>query len=355
MVKLSNNKNIALKIYNQQLRKLNKNLQDKADVITSENKLQRLGHVDYVQNLSQEQQRMLSEAEMKYYIPWRAVWKQNSISTPCRVVFDASQITNTGYSLNDVIAKGRNNMNKLVEIVLRWMTHQVAFHTDIQKIYNSIKLRQEGWCYQRYIWQQDNDPSKISDEKVIKTLIYGVRSSSNQAETGLRKIADISKNEYPEICKVIHEDIYVDDCLSGSSTETSAVKLSDELQIVVNRGGFSLKVFTFSGYPPCVSLSSDGESVGVAGLRWYPENDKVALDISELNFSRKYRGKKSLNKINTIPRKLTRRYFVSKVSEIYDLTGLIAPIIAGMKIDLHTLYQRKLNWDDAIPNDLRPL
>ena len=70
MVKLSNNKNIALKIYNQQLRKLNKNLQDKADIITSENKFQRLGHVDYVQKLSQ--QRMLSETDMKYYIPWRA-------------------------------------------------------------------------------------------------------------------------------------------------------------------------------------------------------------------------------------------------------------------------------------------
>ena len=306
MVKLSNNKNIALKIYNQQLRKLNKNLQDKADVITSENKLQRLGHVDYVQNLSQEQQHMLSEMDMKYYIPWRAVWKQNSISTPCRVVLDASQITNTGYSLNNVIAKGRNNMNKLVEIVLRWMTHQVAFHTDIQKMYNSIKLRQEDWCYQRYIWQQDLDPSKIPDEKVIKTLVYGVRSSGNQAETGLRKTADISKNEYPEICEIIPKDIYVDDCLSGSLTETSAFKLSDELQIVVNRGGFSLKGFTFSGYPPCGSLSSDGESVGVAGLRWYPEDDKVALDVSQLNFSRKYCGKKSSNKINTLPSKLNR-------------------------------------------------
>ena len=150
MVKLSNNKDIALKIYSQQLRKLNKNLQDKADVTTSENKLQHLGHVTYVQNLLQ-QQCMLSETDIKYYIPWRAVWKQNSISTPCRVPFDASQITNTGYSLNDVIAKVRNNMNKLLEIVLRWMTHQVAFHTDIQKMYNSIKLRQEDWCYQRHI------------------------------------------------------------------------------------------------------------------------------------------------------------------------------------------------------------
>ena len=344
MVKLSNNKNIALKIYNQQLRKLNKNLQDIADVVISENKLQRLGHVDYVQNLSQEQQRMLSEAEMKFYIPWRAVWKQNSISTPCRVVFDASQITNTGYSLNDVIAKGRNDMNKLVQIVLRWMTHLVAFHADIQKMYNSVKLRQEDWCYQRYIWQQDLDPSKITDKKVIKTLIYGARSSGHQAETG-----------FPEVCEIIHKDIYVDDCLSDSSTETLAFKLSDEFQIVVNRGGFSLKGFTFNGYSPYQSLSSDGESVGVAGLRWYPEDDKVALDISELNFSKKYRGKKPSNKINTIPSKLTRRRCVSKISEIYDLTGLITPITAGMKIDLHTLVQRKLNWDDAIPDDLRSL
>ena len=231
-------------------------------------------------------------------------------------------------------------MNKLVESALRWITHQVAFHTDM---YNSIKLRQEDWYYQRYIWQQDLDPSKIPDEKVIKTLIYGVRSSGNQAETGLRKTADISKNEYPEVCEIIHKDIYVDDCLSGSSTETSAFKWSGELQIVVNRGGFSLKGFTFSGYPPYPSFSSDGESVDVAVLRWYPDDDKVALYISELSFSRKYRGKKSSSKINTIPNKLTRKHSVSKISEIYDLTGLITPIAAGMKIDLHTLVQRKLN------------
>ena len=102
-------------------------------------------------------------------------------------------------------------------------------------------------------------------------------------------------------------------------------------------------------------MSSDGESIGVTGLRWYPEDDKVALDISELNFSRKYRGKKSSNKTNTIASKLTRQHCVSKVSEIYDLPGLITPITAGMKIDLHTWVQRKLNWEDAIPEDLRQL
>ena len=141
-------------------------------------------------------------------------------------------------------------MNKHVEIVVRWMTHQVAFHTDIQKRYNSIKLRQQDWYYQKYIRQQELDQSKIPDEKVINTLICGVCSSGNQAERGFRKTAHISKNEYPGNCEMIHKDIYVDDCLSGNSTETSALKLSDELLIVVNRSGFSLKVFTFSGYPP---------------------------------------------------------------------------------------------------------
>ena len=90
-------------------------------------------------------------------------------------------------------------------------------------MYSSIKLRQDDRCYQRYIWQQDLDPSKIPDEKVIKTLIYCVHSSGNQAETGLRKTAGISKNEYSEIIEIIHRDFYVDDCLSGSSTEISAL------------------------------------------------------------------------------------------------------------------------------------
>ena len=102
-------------------------------------------------------------------------------------------------------------------------------------------------------------------------------------------------------------------------------------------------------------MSIYSKRLGVAGLRWYPEDDKVSLDISQLNFSRKYCGNKSSNKTNTIPSKLPRQHCVSKASEIYNLTELITPITADMKINLHTLVQRKLNWNNAIPDDLRPL
>ena len=90
-------------------------------------------------------------------------------------------------------------------------------------------------------------------------------------------------------------------------------------------------------------------------MRRYPEDNKVALDISEFNFSRKYRRKKSSSKINTTPSKLTGRHCVPKVLDVYDLTVLITSITTGMKIDLPTLVQRQLNWDDTIPGNVRPL
>ena len=40
---------------------------------------------------------------------------------------------------------------------------------------------------------------KLPDEKVIKTLIYGVKSSGNQSEKRLRETARISADEYPEV------------------------------------------------------------------------------------------------------------------------------------------------------------
>lgn len=352
--KLTPNKHKAMKVYQQQLKKLSYNPKDNESVIKSKSKLQSLGHVEFVKNLTDQQQRMLEESNIKNYIPWRAVWKGSSVTTPCRLVFDASQATDSGYSLNDLLAKGRNNMNKLQEILIRWSMYPVAYHTDIQKMYNSVKWRQEDWCYQRYIWQSDLDISKIPEEKVIKTLIYGVGSSGNQAERGLRETAGISQSEFPKVYKVVCNDIYVDDCLSGERTDDLAKNCADELEIVLNKGGFTLKGITFSGTNPSEMLSDDGITISVAGLKWHSKDDVLSLDIGELNFSKKLRGRKLVNEASfKIPEKLTRRHCTSKVVEIFDLSGKITPLVASIKLDLHELCQRKLEWGDVIPDDLR--
>ena len=158
---------------------------------------------------------MLSVSPIQYYIPWRVVWKLSSVSTPTRMVFDARVPTATGYSVNSVLPKGKNTLNKLVEIFLRWFIYKIGFHTDIKKMYNSIQLRKQDWTYQRHIFHPELYKKKIPHEKVIKTLIYGVRPSGNQAEHALRETAKLSKDLYPDVYRIVYKDTYLDDCLSG--------------------------------------------------------------------------------------------------------------------------------------------
>ena len=66
---------------------------DMNNVLESGNKLQHLGFVDYVDNLSHEDRDMIHNSGVNYFITWRAVWYENSLSTPCRLLFNASQST----------------------------------------------------------------------------------------------------------------------------------------------------------------------------------------------------------------------------------------------------------------------
>ena len=187
-LRLSPNRFAAVKIYDAQVRKLNKNPSDMNDVIQFEKKLHDLAFVDFLENLTEEQQGKVLDSEVQYYLPWRPVWNTNSVSTKCRLVFDASHLTASGYNLNSILAKGRNSMNKLVEITIRWQTHVDGFHTDISKMYNVVKLCDDDWCYQLYFWDNDLRTSREPKTKVIKTLIYGVKSSRKRVERDRKKV-----------------------------------------------------------------------------------------------------------------------------------------------------------------------
>ena len=353
---LAPNKGAALSVYNSVVRNLNKKGKEshKMAVIKSEAKLQEMGFVDYVRNLSAAQQAMLADNPIQNFFPWHVVENENSVTTPTRLVFNGTLPTPSSYCLNDILAKGHNSLNKLVEIFIRWFFNVFAFHCDVAKAYNSVKLREEFWCFQRYIFQKDLDPNCIPEEKVIKTLIYGAKSSGNQTESAIRKTAKLSQLEFPRVCNIIHDDMYMDDCMSGENTQESVYQRTDELDLVMKRGGFNLKGFTISGLPPLESLSATGDSIMVAGMKWFPENDILAFNIGDLQFSSKRHGKKT--EPNKIPTKLTRRQCVSKVAEMFDLNGRITPIVAEMKLDLRALIKPlKLDWDDIIPDNIREI
>ena len=67
------------------------------------------------------------------------------------------------------------------------------------------------------------------------------------------------------------------------------------------------------------------------------------LNLGDLNFSKKLRGRKARGELGQIPETFTRRDCVSRVSEVFDPLGKVSPILGGMKIDLHDLISRELD------------
>ena len=163
------------------------------DTLESEKKLHDLGYVDWVENLEAEDRNAILQNAVRYVIPWRVVFS-DSISTPVRTVFDASSKTASGNSLNDLLPKGTNNMISLLEIMLRWSIQIYGYHTDVRKMYNSVRMNKDFWRFQLYWW---SDTLTVGEEprlKFIKSVIYGVKCSGNVAERALRLAVELQKD-----------------------------------------------------------------------------------------------------------------------------------------------------------------
>ena len=341
-VRLATNDKTSLKIYNSQIRRLNKSESNLKDALAAEKKLQDLGYVDWLSNLDQADQDMILNSPVMHFISWLIVYSA-SITTPVRPVFNASAKTPSGYSLNDILPKGTNNMNNLVEIIIRWMIKRFGYHTDVRKMYNSVALDKKFWRFQLYWWSDSLGLDEEARIKVIKSVIYGVKSSGNQAERALRLLVEMLHDKYPLAYDVVMRDVYVDDCISGEDTEEERDATTNQLSQCLPHGGFTLKGFTFSGEDPKDDLSEDGVSIMVGGLRYFPKGDFWMLNTGKLT--------ETVAKI--VLEKLTMRDCASVSAHIFDPPGRAVPIIAGIKLDISDLHKLGLEWDSLIPDNLK--
>ena len=98
------------------------------------------GHVVLLDELPPELRNKIKNASSSYTIPADVAFKEGSVSTPARWVFDAGSKTSKGYSLNDLLAKGTIDMVRLVDMVMDWRMGPSAFCGDIRQFYNTILL-----------------------------------------------------------------------------------------------------------------------------------------------------------------------------------------------------------------------
>lgn len=300
----------------------------------------RLGHAKYV-SLSHP----LAEPQRRNFLAHHGVFREQSISTKLRVVFDASMKTSSGMSLNDMMLKGPRVQPDLFDIICRFRLHRYVFTTDIQKMYRQIMVNPAQTHLQSILWRENaNDAVKVIE---LLTVTYGTKAAPYLATRCLTELAKEHALTYPLAAQAVINQCYVDDILAGANTLTEIRALRSELVAMLGSAGFTLHKWCFnelslyglSNTEGCSEVTLKDESNKVLGLVWKSVDDVFTISAQP-----------NLEQAHGEP--LTKRSVLAKLAQHFDPLGFISPVIVRAKILMQRIWVRNLGWDDAIPTDL---
>lgn len=138
-----------------------------------------------------------------FYISHHEVLKLESKTTPYHIVFNSSANFH-GHVLNEYYAKGPDTLNNLLGVILRFREEPVAIIGDIEKKFHSISIPLLDQMTHRLLWR-DLDEWREPDTYVMTTVNMGDRLSGTIVIATLRKMAEMSKDEFPRSSETILE------------------------------------------------------------------------------------------------------------------------------------------------------
>lgn len=281
------------------------------------------------------------------FLPHHGVLREESTTTKLRVVFNASQKTKTECSLNDVQEKGPNLQKDIQELIIKWRTYKFAFTADIEKMYRCIWLSEEQQNLQKIIWR--TTPSEKLQEYQLCTVTYGTKCAPWLAMRTIKQLAYDEGYKYPTAAKVLLNEAYVDDVISGHNSLEAAQELQTSLIDMLKGAGMNLRKWSSNEPTLLQNLREDQisqritfdfkqeESMKTLGLGWNPQADTFT-------FNWKFEEK--------CQPKITKRRLLSEISQLYDPLGWLSPITIAAKIIFQEVWVNNLDWDDQLPSDI---
>lgn len=281
-----------------------------------------------------------------YYLPHHAVIKTTSSTTKLRVVFNASQKSSNGVSLNDLMMTGPTIQDDLMNILVRWRGHRIALAADIEKMYRQILVEEMDYNYQRIVWRND-EKEPIQDYR-IKRVTFGNASAPFVAIRTIKQLAIDECDRFPMASRAAQSDFYVDDLITGTHTTEDAQKLQQQLRAMMKAGGMNLRKWasnnqtTLDGIPDehreiKTDITIDANAtLKMLGVQWDPINDRFLYKI----------------KLSPEQTNYTKRELVSEVARIFDPLGWLSPVVILAKMRLQETWLSGIGWDEKIPNEM---
>ncbi|XP_014215747.1 uncharacterized protein LOC106644640 [Copidosoma floridanum] len=148
--------------------------------------------------------------------------------------------------------------------------------------------------------------------------------------------------------RILREEFYVDDCLSGGhSVEEASIKC-EELTELARLGGFPLRKWS-SNSPQalaCVpldhrvdqpkTLQENPEAISVLGLSWDLQTDEFAFKFT----------------VDEFPNLWTKRTLFAQTARLFDPLGWFSLVIIVPKMLLQSLWLLKISWDTPLPDSV---
>ncbi|KAH1021519.1 hypothetical protein HUJ04_011024 [Dendroctonus ponderosae] len=223
---LGESKSIALKRFLSLEKRLSNNKHLKHQYEAFMNEYKDLGHMTLKCSLNEDD----SIENKSYFLPHSAVLRE-SITTKCRVVFDASAKSSTNVSFNDLILVGPTIQQDLFSILLR--------------------------VYQ------------------LNTVTYGTSSAPFQATRCLKELAIQNKHKYPRASKLIESFFYMDDLLISVDTEGETVDIYRELSNILSQAGLKLRKWSSNNESILKQILSDNNNENSDNLVLFQGNKEL--------------------------------------------------------------------------------
>lgn len=266
---------------------------------------------------------------LAYYIPHHCVTKK------FRVVFDASAITSNGKSLNDVQIVGEKLQDDFPEIILKFRTHQFAVTADIVKMFRQVPLNEMDWDWQRIIWREDE--TQPLQDYWLTTVTYGTASAAHNAVRALHQCGKDYEQQYPMAAEAILQHFYMDDCLTGANTVSTAIeRCGFELAKWKSNSKQLLDTITVSNGGMEELDISGADDTTILGLRWLPSTDELAIRVQQAQQTKAR----------------TKRAIFSEIARLYDPSGYVSPVTTLAKILMQDSWRIGIGWDEPLPNNI---
>lgn len=275
-----------------------------------------------------------------YIIPHHCVLKPESTTTKLRVVFDASARTSSNHSLNEILMVGPTIQQDLITTLFSFRLNRFALTADISKMYRQFLVDESDRKFQLVLWR-DSKEDKLNVFQ-LNTVTYGLSAAPFLAIRSLFYIADINESSYPVGSQVLREDLYVDDVLTGANDLELLNLKKNEIIKILQLHGLQLAKWN-SNCRDIVSnpdeevaiKTSENEVTKTLGMSWNPTQDHFLFRFDLPDIS--------------IP---TKRSILSIVAKIFDLLGLLSPIVIRCKILLQEMWVQNIGWDEPLNSNL---